>query len=108
MALINKRKTREFYFNHFDEDDTDFEHMYEILTNIEKDVLSYDKKDLRKHGLQFAKAPVEEVRKEWAEDNLVELTPKQAEFICTMGVIIISRRIMILGSTYLPPKKDEE
>jgi hypothetical protein len=43
---------------------------------------------------------------EWAEDNLIELTPRQAEFICTMGVVIISRAMMMLNVK--PFDKNEE
>ena len=106
MLLISKDKTRAFYFRHFGKDDTDFDHMYEILSDIAKDVLNYNKQDLRKYGHHFAKAPVKRVRMEWAEDNLIELTPKQADFICTMGVVIISRAMMMLNIK--PFDKNEE
>ena len=106
MNLIDKDNTKSFYLRHVDKDDTDFEHIYGILSNIEKDVLTYEKETLRNHGFYFAKAPVKEVRMEWAEDNLVELTPKQADFICTMGVVIISRAMMMLNIK--PSDKDEE
>lgn len=106
MNLIDKKNTKSFYYRHFAKDDTDFEHIYEILSNIEHDVLGYDKETLRNHGFYFAKAPVKEVRMEWAEDNLIELTPRQAEFICTMGVVIISRAMMMLNVK--PFDKDEE
>ena len=105
-SLISRDKTKYYYYKHFDKDSTDFDHIYEILINIEKDVLSYNQKELRKYGRYFAKAPVKEIRMEWAEHELIELTPEQAEFICTMGVVIIARAIMILNTK--PFKKDEE
>ena len=106
MNFVTKEKARRHYGRHFGEDYRDFEHIYEILVDITQDVLSYNKQDLRKYGHYFAKAPVKRVRMEWAEDNLIELTPKQADFICTMGVVIISRAMMMLNIK--PSDKDEE
>jgi hypothetical protein len=94
--LIPERKTREFYFHHFDEDDTDFDHIYGILVNIANDVLDYKKKDLIKYGTYFYKTPAKIARMEWAEDNLIELTLEQTEFICTVGVLIITRAIKLI------------
>ena len=109
MPLITKDKTRDFYFRHFDKDDTDFDHMYEVITMVEKDIsdcVKFKKEDLRKYGHHFAKAPVQEMRMEWAEDNLIELTPKQTEFISIMGIVIISRAMKVLG--IVPFNENEE
>ena len=97
MNFMTKEKVLRYYERHFGEDYSDFEHIYEIILNIDKQAVDLGKKTLASYGMYFAKTKTKEIRMNYASEELIELTIDQADFIALMGVIITGNAIKALG-----------